>query len=439
MYLKTCLILCLYLVHLNAVATNLVDVFNLAEKNDPIYMQAAAKYRATLESKPQALSQLLPSINLSGDTYSNDQDISSNSNFGGSGDISFNSHGYSLSLSQPIFRYDRYLSLQQADTVIRQADTELAVAQQELIIRITERYFNVLSSIDNLELARSEVESLSRQLEQANQRFEVGLSAITDVAEAQAGYDLAMAREIQAINEIDNAREAMRELTGEYVTEIASLGNDMPLVKPIPDSIDKWTETALNQNLSISATSLAADIARKGIDIQKAGHYPTLDFAASKNYDSSGGRLGDTQTHGERIGLELNVPLYSGGLTSSKIREAYEDYNVAMYSLEQVKRSANRLTRETYLGVISGISQVKALRQAVVSSETALKATEAGFEVGTRTAVDVVASQRATFEARRNYSQAKYDYILNSLKLKQAAGTLSPEDLQQINLWLNNS
>ena len=417
-------------------AANLLEAFRLAEKNDPTYLQATAEYRATLEQRPQAFSQLLPSISLSADTSSNDQDISNNSNFGGSGEIGFNSHGYSLSLSQPIFRYDRYLTLQQSDTVILQAETQLSEAQQALIIRIAERYFDVLSSIDNLEFAQAEVKSLSRQLEQANQRFEVGLSAITDVTEAQAGYDLAAAREIQATNEIDNAREAMRELTGQYITNVAILANEIPLVKPDPATIEKWTETALSQNLSILAAGHAAETARKEIKIQKAGHYPTLDLVASKNYDSTGGRFGGTRTHGESIGIELNLPIYSGGLTSSQIREAHENYNVAMHTLEQARRSAQRLTRQAYLGVISGISQVMALKQAVVSSETALEATEAGFEVGTRTAVDVVASQRATSEARRNYSQAKYDYILDSLRLKQAAGTLSPEDIEQINQWL---
>lgn len=418
-------------------AADLLEVFRLAEKNDPTFLQAEAEYRATLEQRPQAFSQLLPSINLSANTSSNDQDISlNNTAFGGSGEVGFNSHGYVLSLSQPLFRYDRYLALQQTDNVILQAETELSDAQQELIIRIAERYFDVLSSIDNLDFAQAEVKSLSRQLEQANQRFEVGLSAITDVTEAQAGFDLATAREIQATNEIDNAREAMRELTGQYMSDISILGNNIPLVKPNPSTIEKWTETALNQNLSILAASHAAETAREEIKIQKAGHYPTLDLVASKNYDSTGGRFGGTQVQGDSIGLEFNLPIYSGGVVNSQVREAHENYNVAMHTLEQARRAAQRLTRQAYLGVISGISQVMALKQAVVSSETALEATEAGFEVGTRTAVDVVASQRATSEARRNYSQAKYDYILDSLRLKQAAGTLSPEDIEQINQWL---
>ena len=418
-------------------SADLLNVYRLAEKNDPTYLQEIATHRATLESRPQALAQLLPSVNLSANTTSVTQDITSGGGaLGFDGEIDFNRHGFNLNITQPIFRRDRFIALNQADSKIRQAEAELAEAQQDLIIRIAERYFDILADVDSLEFAQAEEKSLNRQLEQANQRFEVGLSAITDVQEAQAGYDLAVAQEIQARNAIDNAREAMRELTGDYITAFDGLGEVMPLVRPDPEEIDSWTQIAMAQNSGISAANLAADTARDEIKRQSAGHFPTVDLVASRGFDSSGGRFGSTKIDTTTVGLELNIPIYSGGLVSSQTREAHENYNIAMYSLEQAKRSAQRLTREAYLGVISGISQVKALKQAVVSSETALKATEAGFEVGTRTAVDVVASQRATSKARRDYSQARYDYILNTLKLKQAAGTLSPDDLAQVNTWL---
>ena len=330
------------------------------------------------------------------------------------------------------------IALDQAGSEIRQAEAVLIEAQQALIIRIAQRYFDILANIDSLEFAQAEVKSLSRQLEQANQRFEVGLSAITDVHEAQAGYDLAVAQEIQALNAIDNAQEAMRELTGEYITEFDLLGDAMSLVSPEPQAIESWTQLSLDQNLGVLASRHAAETARNEVKRQSAGHLPTLDLVAAETYDSSGGRFGSTKLHATSIGLELNIPIYSGGIVSSQTREAHENYNIAMYSLERARRSAQRSTREAYLGVISGISRVKALKQAVVSSETALEATEAGFEVGTRTAVDVVASQRTTSEARRNYSQAKYDYLIDTLSLKQAAGTLSTEDLELINAWLTN-
>jgi outer membrane protein len=433
---KTSLLISSLLLSANCLAADLLSVYKLAEKNDPTYLQEVASHRATLEARPQAMSQLLPSVDISANTTRYDQDISSASAFGSAGEVNFNSRGYSLNISQPIFRRDRFIALDQADSEINQAEAELIEAQQDLMVRIAERYFDVLSAMDNLEFAQAEVKSLSRQLDQANQRFEVGLSAITDVQEAQAGYDLAVAREILALNAIDNAQEAMRELTGDYVTDFSALGDNMSLVRPEPEVIESWTALSLEQNLGMVAAKHAAETARNEIKRQSAGHYPTLDLVGSHGYDSNGGRFGSTKTHTSAIGLELNIPIYSGGLVSSQTREAHENYNVAMHSLEQARRSAQRLTREAYLGVISGISQVTALKQAVVSSETALEATEAGFEVGTRTAVDVVASQRATSEARRNYSQAKYDYILNTLRLKQAAGSLSPDDLKLVNTWL---
>ena len=420
----------------NCIAADLLSVYGLAEKNDPSYLQELASYRATLESKPQAMSQLLPTVSLSADTTRHDQDISSASAFGSAGEVNFNSRGYTLSVSQPVFRRDRFIALKQADSEIKQAEAELTQAQQDLIVRVAERYFDVLSALDNLEFSRAEVKSLSRQLEQAKQRFEVGLSAITDVQEAQAGYDLAVAQEILALNTIDNAQEAMREITGDYVTEFDALGTNLALVRPDPEAIESWTSLSLDQNLGMVAAMHAAETARNEIKRQAAGHYPTLDLVGSHGYDSSGGRFGSTKTQASSIGLELNIPLYSGGSVSSQTREAHENYNIAIHSLEQARRSAQRLTRQAYLGVISGISQVKALNQAVISSESALEATEAGFEVGTRTAVDVVASQRTTSEARRDYSQAKYNYILDTLRLKQAAGTLSPDDIQLINGWL---
>jgi len=433
---KANLLISTLLLSANCLAADLLSVYKLAEKNDPTYLQQVASHRATLEARPQAMSQLLPSVDISANTTRFDQDISSASAFGSAGEVNFNSRGYSLNISQPIFRRDRFIALDQADSEIKQSDAELIEAQQDLMVRIAERYFDVLAAMDNLEFAQAEVKSLSRQLEQANQRFEVGLSAITDVQEAQAGHDLAVAQEILAHNTIDNAQEAMRELTGDYVTDLNTLGNNMSLVRPEPEVIESWTELSLEQNLGMIAARHAAETARNEIKRQSAGHYPTLDLVGSHGYDSNGGRFGSTKTHASSIGLELNIPLYSGGLVSSQTREAHENYNIAMHSLEQARRSAQRLTREAYLGVISGISQVTALKQAVVSSETALQATEAGFEVGTRTAVDVVASQRTTSEARRNYSQAKYNYILDTLRLKQAAGTLSTDDLELINAWL---
>jgi outer membrane protein len=420
----------------NAGALDLLEVYTLAETNDPIYRQSVSSTMATQESKPQALSQLLPSASLTANTFNNEQSIGGSA-FGDSGDVNFNSHGYTVSVAQPLFRWDRYLSLKQTNSIIQQAEAEQLSAQQELIIRVAEVYFEVLSAIDNVEFAKAETKSLSRQLEQANQRFEVGLTAITDVHEAHAGFDRATADEIQANNLLDNAEENLREITGEYVTELANLGDSMPLVSPDPNDIDQWTKIAESQNMDIIATKHSLESSRQEIKIQKSEHLPTLDLVANHGYNVTGGRFGEFKLRETEVGLELNVPIFQGGLVLSKSKEARYLYDESRQELEQAFRAAQRETRQAYLGIISGISRVTALKQAVVSSETALKATETGFEVGTRTAVDVVASERTTLNAKRNHARARYDYLLDSLRLKKAAGTLSPDDLKQISVWLN--
>ncbi|OGT80006.1 MAG: hypothetical protein A3H91_04415 [Gammaproteobacteria bacterium RIFCSPLOWO2_02_FULL_61_13] len=418
-------------------ATDLVEAFNLALESDPEYRRVAAANRAVLEQRPQAIAQLLPAVQATGNSYYNDQDISSAFiPVGEGGGVKFNSHGYSLNLSQPLFRFDRFVRLLQANSRIRQAEAEYAAAEQDLMVRLSQRYYFVLANQDNLAFAEAEEKSLARQLDQAKQRFDVGLTAITDVQEAQAGYDRAVAQRIAAANGIDNAREALREIIGVYLESQGALSEDMPFVEPEPADLDQWTETALAQNLQITAATEAVNTARQEIKVQNSGHLPTLDAVARYGYDKTGGRFGATKIHSDVVGLELNVPLFSGGFVSSRAREAHARLDESLERLETSRRLAQRQTRESYLGVISGISQIHAFKQALISSETALRATEAGFEVGTRTAVDVIAAERVLSQSRRDYARAKYEYIQNSLLLKQAAGTLSPEDLARLNQWL---
>ncbi len=418
-------------------ATNLLEAFKLAVDSDPEYRRVAASKRAVLEKKPQAIAQMLPAVQASANTQYNEQDISSAFiPVGEGGGVNFNSHRYSINLSQPLFRFDRFVRLQQANSNIRQAEAEYAAAEQALMVRLSQRYFLVLANLDNLAFAEAEEKSLNRQLDQAKQRFDVGLVAITDVQEAQAGYDRAVAQKIAAANGVDNAREAMREVIGVYLESQAALSEAMPFVEPDPADLEQWTESTLAQNLDIAAATAAVDTARQEIKAQNSGHLPTLDAIASYGYDKTGGRFGSTKVHSDVVGLELNVPLFQGGFVSSRAREAHAHLDESLERLETSRRRAQRQTRESYLGVISGISQVHAFNQALVSSETALRATEAGFEVGTRTAVDVIAAERVLSQSKRDYAKAKYDYIQNSLLLKQAAGTLSDDDLAQINQWL---
>ena len=245
---KIFFLIAVFLLAANSLSADLASIYSLAERNDPNYQQVISTHRAILESKSQARSQLLPSLDITANTKRNAQDITtSGSSFGSDGEIDFNSHGYSLNLSQPLFHRDRFIALSQADSQIKESEAKLAKAQQDLIINVSETYFNVLRSIDNLEFANIEVKSLSRQLEEANKRFEVGLSAITDVQEAKAGYDLAVAQEIQAINGIDNAKEQIRELTSEYIDKYDGLGENIKLIKPVPEDISSWTELSIKQ------------------------------------------------------------------------------------------------------------------------------------------------------------------------------------------------
>jgi outer membrane protein len=427
-----------------AQATDLVEVYQKALTGDPQFRQVAANKRAVLEERPQALANLLPEVSLSADiagissvrTGSNSIGFDSSRSFVDLSRSNADTRGYDLILSQPVFHGDRYLRLKQADNSIKQADAELSAAQINLALRVSTTYFNVLAAVDSLGFAEAEKRSLSQQLEQARQRFDVGLTAVTDVQEAQAGYDRAVADEIRAINEIDNTREALREITGEFLPDLEGLDETIPMVSPEPADIESWSNNAMSNNLDVIAAIHAVDIARDEIKVQQSGHLPTVDLTARRSYNESD-TSGDSENTSNTIGLQFNMPLYSGGSVSSRTRATQERLNQQLEILEQMRRQAHRQARQSYLGVMSGISQIKALQQAVVSSEVALDATRAGFEVGTRTAVDVVQSERAQFQAKRDLSRARYDYIINTLNLKQAAGILTIDDIEQINQWLN--
>lgn len=420
----------------SAFAADLLDVYTMAENSDPAYLEARANHEATLESRPQARAQLLPQLSLSANTFRNRQDINTTDMRTGV-TADFNSHGFSIDLRQPLFRAPAYLAYEQTDSIIKQSQAELQAARQDLAIRVSEAYFDLLAAKDNLTFARAEKRSLERQLEQANQRFEVGLTAILDVQEAQAGFDRASAQVIEAENAVDNAREALREITGQYVTQANALSDEVPLVKPNPEDIEAWTSQAVQENYQVVAARKALETADQEIDVRRAEHLPTLDLVAGRNYESSGGFFGGRKLETDAIGLELNLPLFEGGAVTSRTREARDLYDASLQRLHARQRSAQSLARQAYLGVISGISRIKALEQAVVSSKTALEATNAGFDVGTRTAVDVVIAERTLSDAKRNLARARYDYIIDSLRLKQAAGILNQQDLAQVNRWLH--
>lgn len=416
-------------------AQDLLESYELALQSSPQLMAQAANLRATGELAEQAEALFLPEIGLTADTNKVWTNTSSQ-RFGGQSKSL--DRGYTLSLVQPVYRRESFVQDRQADIAINAAEAQYEVVKQELIVRVAEAYFAVLGAKDDLRFAEAELEAISKQLDEAEQRFEVGLTTITDVTEAQAAFDIANAAVIAAQNALANSRELLRETTGEYPDSLLPLVTDTPLVRPEPENIERWSETALVTNPVLDVIGHEVDFARENIQLQRSGHYPSLDIVALKNYSSqSDSNLsGGSQTHQELVGLQFNLPIYSGGAVSSRTREARYRLDEVMQTEEQQRRSVIRQTREAYNSVLSGITQVQALEQAVRSSEKALEATQVGFEVGIRTTVDVLNARRELFSALRDYAGARYQYIVDTLRLKQAAGIVSVDDLQHINTWL---
>ncbi len=423
-----------------AQVTDLMQAYTLAKKSDPEYQSAIAANLAAQESTPQAVSSLLPTLSADFTSTGTNIDSRMGSFFSGGAGVrdKYHSNDMNLRFTQPLYHKDSWIALDQSKYVVKQADTVFSFAGQSLMLRLAQSYFSVLSAADSLNFAIAEQDAFGQQLEQSQQRFQVGLIAITDVEEAKAGFDLARAQVIDAENQLDNAREALREITGKYANAVAGLGDSMPLQMPIPDNIDTWTETALKQNLELRGQHQQAERARLEIQRIEAGHLPTLDLIGNHNRaTSNGGLSGASDTRTSSISLQLQIPIYQGGLVVSRTRQSRHLYQQALDEQERIRRSIQRSTRDSFLGVRSGISRVQALSQAVVSSQSAVEAIDAGFQVGTRTTVDVLDAQRNLFRSKRDYSDARYTYILDTLKLKLAAGTLSEDDLKLVNNWLH--
>lgn len=448
-------------------AASLIDAYRDAMRSDPTLREAAANRLATLEAKPQARAALLPQIEGTG-SYQY-QDSSGTQTFTqrlDTGQVATLTTGFrqeveplrnwQLRVTQTLFRWDQWIALRQADKQLAQAEAQFRAAEQDLMARVASRYFEVLGARATLEAAEAAREAIGRQLEQAEKRFEVGLSAITDVQEAQASYDAATAAVIEAKRSYAVGREFLREITGEYYEDLEDAGPRTPLVSPEPADVDEWVQTALNRNLSLEAARLAAEISRDDIAAQRSGHYPAVELFASRGNNRvtstrqdfpqalpgepvprpQPARPADSDTWQDAYGLQVRVPIYSGGAVSSRVREASYRHQASQEQLERVARETQRRTRDSFLSVNAEISRVQALAQAVESSQTALRATEAGFEVGTRTTVDVLRSRQLLFEAQRDYANSRYTYLVNALLLKQAAGTLREEDIREVDSWL---
>lgn len=413
-------------------ATDLKTVFELARQSDPQFKAAVADYRADIEVRPQTRALLLPDLSLGSNISRTRFDKKDNS------EVTYATNKtYSVQLRQTLLSLDRYHRYRQSENLVDVASAALSSAGQELIMRVATRYFAVLGAQDNLTFVNADLTAIKRTLEQANKRHEVGLSAITDVHEAQARHDVAVSNQIEAGNELDDAREALQELTGQPEEALNQLKDTIPLNSPDPESMQMWVDTALKQNPALLAATAAAESAQRDIKVQRAGHFPTLDLTADyTRLDTNFGGVIPIERDDSTIGLELRIPLFQGGVVSSRTRESRQKLVAALENQELQRRRVKRQTRNNYRGVMTGISRVKALNQAVKSNETALEAATIGYEVGTRTTVDVLDAQRELLKSRRDHARGRYNYLLDTLRLKQSAGILTAQDIDQLNRLL---
>jgi outer membrane protein len=420
-------------------AEDLLAVYQQAVQNDPQLAAAAAARDASRELKPQALSFVLPNIQGLAETDKNTLRTNSSGTFPPSGRTNFNSNYWQAQLVQPLFNWQLIAGLGQADALVRQANNQYSYAEQELMYRTADRYFGVLLANDTLAFAQAEKAAIGRQLDQAKQRFEVGLIAVTDIHDAQARYDLTVAQENDARMQVANALEALREVTGTGYEKLAPLAATLPLDPPAGSDAEGWVKQGVDGNPLVLAATEAANAARKEIERQRAGHYPTLDATATYMDSSYNGSRQGAGYDGEDTiyGLQLKLPIFEGGRISSQVRQAQKQYLESQQRLEQQRRATTRETRDAYLGVNVAISQVKAYIQAVVSNQSALEATELGYRVGTRTSVDVLDAERELYGAKRDLASARYNYVLSVLHLEQASGQLGQDDLARVNGWLD--
>lgn len=424
---------------------DLFGVYQEAMRNNADLAAARADYQARKEVVPQARSGLLPQLNGGASVRDIHTELDQPATtFSRSGPL------YQASLSQALLRADRWFQLQAAKATSEQAALELSAVEQNLILQSADAYFGVLRAQDTLAATKAEEAAFQRQFEQASARFEVGLSDRTEVLETQAGRDTARANRLIAERRVEDAFQALTTLTDHEYRFVEGIRHELPIAPPAPNEPDSWVDTAMRRNILLQASQYAVNGAEQTLRQRKAGHAPTLDLVAQYQegdndrlgYSNTAlsGRIGPTISGVEQqsIGLELNIPLYSGGLTSSQVREAYQRLGQSEQQRESLRRQVVQNTRDSHRAVNSAVSQVEARKQAIISSNSALEATQLGYEVGTRNIVDVLDAQRQLYSAVRLYNEARYGYILEQLRLKQAAGILSPDDLQELSPWLKH-
>jgi outer membrane protein len=424
----------------SAHAEDLLSLYRLARENDPKFRAAASLYLAEREKLPQARAGLMPALSARVERNRNNYETATDSFIISrpSTEVDYSALAYSLRLSQPVFNAATIAGFNQAKAEVRRAEAEYAVASQDLILRVAQAYLDILLAQDALEFARRAREAILRQLESAEARLKEGLATITDVHDARARFALAVSEETEAQNALQDKREALRALTGRSPDVLARFGDSLPLFAPEPADIHQWVERSLMQNYSLRAKRASAESARAEIKRQRAGHSPTLDLVVTRSRNDDAGSFTGPgiRTDSTIVGLQLDIPLFQGGLVSSRTEEAVHRHGAAEQDFEATRRAIERQARASYLGATAGVAKITALRQAVMAGESALEAKIQGFAAGINTNLDVLDATRDLYRARRDLSSAQYDYLLNHLRLKQAAGILDESDLVQINNWL---
>jgi outer membrane protein len=422
-----------------AQAGDLLTVYREAVAYDAQFAAAKASLDAGKEREAQGLAALLPTIGLSSSTTWNEVDSKRRTAGATTVSTNYNSNGWTVQLSQPVFRWQNFMQYRQGELAAALAGVQFGVARQDLIVRVAQAYFDVLLAQDAVATTGAQKAAIAEQLESAKRNFEVGTATITDTHEAQARYDLATAQEIAAQNDLLVKRQALRAVAGKEYENLKTLKDGVKLSPPQPADIGKWVESAEQGGLQVQLGQLSLEIASKEVEKQRAGHYPTLDVVATRGRSSATGSptFGfGSDTDSTTVGLQLAIPIFAGGGVSSKDREAVALREKALADLENARRQSALAARQAYLGVTSGLSQVNAYEAALVSSKSALDSNKLGYEVGVRINIDVLNAQTQLFDTRQRLATARLSTLANLLKLKSAAGTLSEEDIAAINTLL---
>ncbi len=427
---------------------NLLDIYQNALSQDPSWASSRSANLAAQEKLEQGKALYRPTVTLNSDVSESrtnlDRDLNNGgidargNPIGGSGRQRFDSWGYSLNVTQPLFRRDNFVQYQQSKLVVSQADRQLVLDKQNLMQRVTQAYFDVLLAQDSIALINAQKSAISRQLEQAKANFEVGTSTITDVNEAQARFDLTIAEEIAAINQLEIKKRALQAIIGKMPQSLATVREDLSPQLPQPNDMQAWVDLAEQNSLALAIQQHNFQIATREVERTRAGHLPTLDaiarYSDNRNNGSASGFASDLEDL--TVGLQLAIPIYQGGAVSSRVREAAANLQKAQEDMEVVRRQAELDTRQAYLDVSSGVAQVKAYEQALVSNQSQLDSTTLGYEVGVRTSVDVLNAQQQFYTAKRDLLQARYNYLISFVRLKFASGLLTEADLVNINQHL---